>query len=401
MWGRLLSEGWRLALVVVLGMAFFGLRVTGEGGETAPGEGLTVETIPVSDDWLRIDFVLGLLVFGLVPLRRRMPLTIAVVTTLFATFSSLAAPANLLCLASLATRRRRRDLYVLAPLFIAVSQVGEVLWPSNPASTRLVAALLAALASAVVFAATWSIGAYIGARRELVSTLREKADTLEREQTLRIAQAKTSERARIAQEMHDVLAHRISLIAVHANVLSYRDDLTREEMAEHAGVVRENADRAVSELAGVLGVLRGGEGADNAAPPQPTLDRLAELIHDAKRAGAPVAIVGAMPDLDDLPVGTSRTAYRIVQECLTNARKHAAGLPVTVSIGGAEGERLEILVKNPLSPTGEPADEPVVKGAGMGLLGLAERVQLAGGTFDSGAEDGFFVVRARLPWTPR
>lgn len=402
-WGQLFGELWRVGLAAFAGAIFFGIRLAGADGSAdtpgvPPAEGITLGVSPwaeVFTEWLMLDLLLGVVAVVLVLFRRRWPLAIALVTTCCVTFSSSAALACLICIASLATRGRRRDLYLVGPVFVLATLLTELIWPSAQYPYRWAASAISAL---VVLAATWSFGAYLGARRQLISTLREKADTLEREQALRVTQARSSERARIAQEMHDVLAHRISLIAVHANVLSYRTDLSQAQIAEHAGVVRENADRAVAELAGVLGVLRGGEGADNTAAPQPTLLRLADLLHDAKRAGTPAAIVGAMPDIDDLPDTTSRTAYRIVQECLTNARKHAGGLPVTVSIGGTEGVQLEITVKNALVSSTESGGGPVIGGTGMGLLGLAERVELAGGTFTSGPEDGFFVVRARLPW---
>ena len=129
------------------------------------------------------------------------------------------------------------------------------------------------------------------------------------------------------------------------------------------------------------------------APPQPTLDQLPALLADARRAGTRIAAVGAMPDFDDLPTATSRTAFRVVQECLTNARKHATGLPVTLQVSGTPGEAIVIVVSNPLSAAG-----PSIGGSGMGLPDLAERVELAGGTLRHGVEDGFFVVRAELPW---
>ena len=397
-WERVWAESWRVGVSLLLGMVFFGIRVEGSEGSAPASDGFSIDAAPVDGAWLGVDLVLGLVAVVLVPFRRRWPLPVALLTTACVSLSSFAAVANLICVASLATRRRRSDLYLIGPAFVAATLVTELMWPSAEFPIRW---LTASGTAVIVFAATWSFGAYIGARRDLVTTLEEKADTLEREQALRVVQARTSERARIAQEMHDVLAHRISLIAVHANVLSYRSDLTPEQIAEHAGVVRENADRAVAELAGVLGVLRGGEGADNSAPPQPTLDGLTDLLQDAKRAGTPVAMVGAMPDLDDLPVKTSRTAYRIVQECLTNARKHATGLPVTVSIGGVEGEALDIVVKNPLVGAEQGHGQgfgPAIGGTGMGLIGLAERIELAGGTFSGGPENGFFVARARLPW---
>ena len=279
-----------------------------------------------------------------------------------------------------------RDLYVVAPLMLlalAVTLFGLPLreWAATLASGALTLGLF------------WAGGAYLGARRDLLASAQERAATLEREQSLRVTQAQTAERTRIAQEMHDVLAHRISLIAVHANVLAYRDDLTREQTREHATVVREAAEKAVNELAGVLGVLRGADGVDNALPPQPTLARLADLIDDARRAGTPVAVVGAMPDLDTLADDVSRTAYRVVQECLTNARKHATGQPVTIAITGQEGSHLSIEARNPIV-----AAEPAIAGSGMGLIGLTERLELAGGRLEFGEDEGFFAVRARLEW---
>lgn len=410
-WQRVWGEIWRVGLALVMGMMFFAFRLIDaeEASPTGPEDVLIGSGHPIAV-LLVADFVLGLIAVVLVLFRRRWPLPVAVVTAASTALSMGAAPASLLCLASLATRRRRSDLYVIAPLFVAAALLAEWIWPTADMPWRFA---VAAGVTLLVFTATWYIGAYTGTRRELVTTLHERAVAQESEQAARIDAARSGERARIAQEMHDVLAHRISLIAVHANVLAYRDDLTRDQVAEHAGIVRDNADRAVSELAGVLGVLRGGAGADNAAPPQPTLDGLTDLLQDATRSGTPVAIVGAMPDLDDLPVKTSRTAYRIVQECLTNARKHATGLPVTVSIGGEEGVALDIAVSNPLAApagpgaagaAGGPSDgpsaaaEPAIGGTGMGLIGLAERAALAGGSLEHGLSDGFYVVRARLPW---
>ena len=404
---RLFGEFWRVAFAVLAGLVFFAFRLVDVEESVGGPDAVILGSGELISVLLLVDLLLGVVAVVLMLLRRRWPLIIALVTSSFSAASVAAAPAAVVCLASLAKRRRRSDLYAVLPVFVVAALLPELFAPSGDGAWRWGVAVAVSL---LVFAAVWSFGAYTGARRDLLASVHERAVAAVREQELRVAQARTSERARIAQEMHDILAHRISLIAVHANALAYRGDLSREQMAEHAGIVRDNADRAVAELAGVLGVLRGGEGADNTAPPQPTLDALADLVQETQRAGTPVAIVGAMPDLDDLPVVTSRTAYRIVQECLTNARKHAAGLPVTVAIGGAEGARLDIVVKNPLaSGAGDvvaaegpgldaAAGEPVISGAGMGLIGLAERAELAGGTFESGTEAGFFVVRAELPW---
>jgi signal transduction histidine kinase len=247
-------------------------------------------------------------------------------------------------------------------------------------------------------------GFYIGARRELIANLHERAETAEREQALKAETAREAERTRIAREMHDVLAHRISLVAMHAGALAYRTDLGREETAEAAGVIRDNAHLALTELRQVLGVLRpeaAGADGGHAEPPQPTLAQLGALAAESADAGNAVRVdTTGLPGGDgsalaDLPVTSSRTAYRIVQESLTNARKHAAGAAVDVRLAGGPGGLLTLEVHN---------SRPVragttVPGAGMGLTGLTERAELVGGVLEHGFEkDGSFAVRAWLPW---
>jgi len=371
-WARVGIEVGLFLLALMGGAIFLGIRLEGTPAPT--------------DGQVALDLLLGLVAVALVPFRKRWPLAIAIAATACMVGSTFSIVAFLIIVGSLATRRRIRDLYVMGPLMllaVLIPLIGTPLreWPAS------------LISGVVSFGLFWLGGAYLGARRALLTTAQDRAATLEREQAMRLTQAKTAERTRIAQEMHDVLAHRISLIAVHANVLAYRDDLTREQTKEHAKVVREAAEKAVAELADVLGVLRGGEGADNTAPPQPTLDRLPDLIADSRSAGTAVAVIGRMPDLDELPEDTSRTTYRILQECLTNARKHATGQPVTISITGEEGSHLALEVRNPTTP-----GEPVIAGSGMGLMGLAERVELSGGHLEFEESGGFFAVKARLNW---
>ena len=155
--------------------------------------------------------------------------------------------------------------------------------------------------------------------------------TAEREQAARLDQARANERSRIAREMHDVLAHRISLVAMHAGAMTYRSDLSRDELLSSARVVQENAHQALTDLRDVLGVLR--ETTDPAAPPaipaapQPVLADLPRLVAEAEAAGTPVQLVSGGLDLAGVPELVGRTAYRIIQEGLTNARKHASGCP--------------------------------------------------------------------------
>ncbi len=231
-------------------------------------------------------------------------------------------------------------------------------------------------------------GLFVRARRELVRSLRERAERRDEE-------ARAAERRRIAREMHDVLAHRISLLSVHAGALEFRPDAPPEEVAEAAGVIRASARAALEELREVIGVLReegGGDGPPE--PPQPALADLPALVEESQAAGmrltARIELGDAAP-----PAALGRTVYRIAQEGLTNARKHAPGAAVTLAVHAPEGS-LEVEVRS-LAPVTVAAGSSL-PGAGTGLVGLAERASLAGGKLEHGVDpDGAFVLRARLP----
>ena len=154
----------------------------------------------------------------------------------------------------------------------------------------------------------------------MLLSLRERAERAEAAQQLQIEQAQHLERERIAREMHDVLAHRISLLSLHAGALEFRPDAPPEEIARAAGVIRASAHQALQDLREVIGVLR--ESPDGAAPerPQPTLADLPDLVEESRAAGMRVQLQNAIADLTDVPAGVGRSAYRIVQEGLTNAQ---------------------------------------------------------------------------------
>jgi signal transduction histidine kinase len=241
-----------------------------------------------------------------------------------------------------------------------------------------------------------------------VLSLRDRAERAESEQQLRVAQARSVERNRIAREMHDVLAHRISLLSLHAGALEIKPDATPAEVTKAAGVIRASAHQALQDLREVIGVLRADRVEGAPEPPQPTLDALPTLAEESRSTGAKVTLdVGIEPT--SVPAGTGRTAYRIVQEGLTNARKHAPEAPVAVRVVGIPGSGLEVTVTNPL-PDGPGALSGVgsrprggsgnaeIPGAGAGLTGLAERVALDGGTLRHGPVDGTFELAAHLPW---
>ncbi|MCA1698794.1 MAG: sensor histidine kinase, partial [Actinobacteria bacterium] len=175
-----------------------------------------------------------------------------------------------------------------------------------------------------------------------------------------------------------------------------------DEVAEAAGVIRENARAALDELRGVIGVLREDGGDSLTQPPQPTLADLAALVEESRAAGmritARIELGNAAP-----AAAVGRTAYRIAQEGLTNARKHAPGAAVTLTVQApassskVDGD-LQVEVRSLNSPARPPTASESLPGAGTGLVGLAERVTLAGGELEHGVDpDGAFVLRARLP----
>ena len=337
--------------------------------------------------WL--DIALGVVALVLMHFRRRWPLPIAVAVTLLGFLSAWSVGAGTVVAVSLATRRRWPEILAVGALGIAVGQafvvvqpvVGEAWWLTLGTNLTFTVAIMA-------------IGMYIGSRRELLWTLRERADRAEAEQELRVAQARSNERARIAREMHDVLAHRISLVTMHSGALTYRTDLSRDEVAHSAEIIQSSAHQALVDLRHVLGVLRGDDTEPAKDRPQPTFAEVPALVDEAARSGMHVDYEESVSDADAVPDQVGRTVYRIVQEGLTNARKHAPSALVTVTISGDQEHGVEVRVQNLLLPGGG-AGAP---GSGLGLVGLAERAELAGGTLEHESDRRSFTLRGWLPW---
>jgi signal transduction histidine kinase len=193
--------------------------------------------------------------------------------------------------------------------------------------------------------------------------------------------------------MHDVLAHRLSLVATYAGALEYRPDAPAEQLSRAAGVVRAGVHQALDELREVIGLLR--DPWDDDGRPQPVLADVHRLVDESRDAGTTVSLDNLAGDVIAVPQGIGRTAYRVIQEGLTNARKHAPGSPVRITMAGKPGDRLTIDITNP------GADAPSLRtpGTGTGLVGLSERVQLSGGQLAHDlASTGEFHLRAWLPW---
>ena len=230
-----------------------------------------------------------------------------------------------------------------------------------------------------------SIGSRLRAQRAL-------AAQTERTEAERARRAVLEERTRIARELHDVVAHHMSLIAVRAETAPYRlSDLPDSARAEF-GSLSEAAREALADMRRLLGVLRHDQPAVLA--PQPQLSDLPALVEAARQAGVSVEL-SVPPALDQVPSGVGVCAYRIVQESLSNASQHAPGAAVTVSVDHDAGAVLLRVANGPGGPAGPAPNE---RGPGHGLTGMRERVALLGGSLSAGpAADGGFVVSAVLP----
>jgi signal transduction histidine kinase len=204
------------------------------------------------------------------------------------------------------------------------------------------------------------------------------------------------ERARIAREMHDIVAHHMSMIVVQASTAEYRLEGLSAAAKEEFTSISVTARESLTEMRRLLKVLR-EEGTDPQRVPQPGLERIPALVESTERAGTPVRLhMGQVPDR--IPELVGLTAYRVVQESLSNVVRHASGAPTEVTVN-AEDARLTVRIVND-APPGQPA--PVESaGAGHGLVGMRERVRLAAGELVAGPRpEGGFGVWASLPLVP-
>ncbi|WP_413758992.1 sensor histidine kinase [Streptomyces sp. MMBL 11-3] len=330
-------------------------------------------------------------------LRRTRPRTVLLIGVAALTLDSVTR-------GNLATVVMFTDLVYAAVLYGPPATARRVLWISG---------LLTVLGT-VVPVALWRepeallIGVVIGAVAFMpgatgwvVRNHRDAAESarLRAEQTALLAeidrtQAVTAERARMARELHDLVANHLSAIAIHSTAALSLDD--PDTSKEALGVIRENSVEGLAEMRRLIGILRDSSG-DTEPAAAPTLDGLGALVDHARANGLDVALDCAH---SALPTPVELAAYRIVQESLTNALKHASPGPVTVSLVQRE-HALDVRVTSPFG--GVRDDGPRAPGSGAGLIGMRERVVLLQGTFEAGPEDGedgkAWVVRATFPIT--
>ncbi|WP_406505512.1 sensor histidine kinase [Streptomyces sp. NBC_00212] len=371
---------WVVDICAFLAAALIGM-LTADTLDKTPG---------YSDTVLLLDQLAGAAACCAVWLRRRWPVGLAAVLAVVSVFAPVASGAFLVALFSLAVHRPFKPaVLAVGGLAVASSLLQPVVRP-DPTTSFVTNAVVGTVL--ILLVTGW--GMLVRSRRQLVLALRERAARAEAEAALRAENAQRLAREAIAREMHDVLAHRLTLLSVHAGALEFRPDAPPAQVARAAGVIRDSAHEALQDLRQIIGVLRSpGEDADDR--PQPTLATLDALVAESREAGMKVVLDSRVPDAAGVPAATGRNAYRIAQEALTNARKHAPGAEVTVTVTGRPGEGLTVEVSNPAPP----GPVPDVPGSGQGLIGLTERATLAGGRLDHGrGPDGGFSVAAWLPW---
>ncbi|MGW5400875.1 sensor histidine kinase [Streptomyces sp. NPDC003952] len=355
----------------------------------------------------------GLLIGSSLVLRRRWPILVVLVGIAVspAAMGFMLGVVGLYTLA--ASEVPRRITATLASMSLAATFVVAYLRTRNePDVTFTILISLSVFLAVALTVPPVLLGLYTAARRRLMESLHERADSLERELSLladraeeRAEWARTEERTRIAREMHDVVAHRVSLMVVHAAALQAIAAKDPVKAARNAALVGDMGRQALTELREMLGVLRAEAPKPAAAvmapaalvgsfEDGPTLAELEVLVGQSRAAGMTVEL-DVHGEYSAYLAEVEQTAYRVVQEALTNCHKHAAGARVVVRLAHREGE-VAMQVEN--GPVDGKAAEPGLPSGGNGLVGMRERVLRLGGVFVSGPTDeGGFKVSAVLP----
>nr|WSW60083.1 histidine kinase [Streptomyces sp. NBC_00998] len=367
-----------------------------------------------------VGVLFGLLVGSTLVLRRRWPIAVVLVGIAVspAAMGFLLGVVGLYTLAACEVPRRITATLTSMSL-VATFVVMYVRTSGDQGASQSLVIVLSVFVAVALTVPPVLLGLYIGARRRLMESLQERADSLERELSLladraeeRAEWARTEERTRIAREMHDVVAHRVSLMVVHAAALEAVAAKDPARAAKNAALVGDMGRQALTELREMLGVLRAAESPKRAPAvvpvaalvgsfedgSGPSLEELEALVGQSRAAGMVVELdvrgAGA-----GYPAEVEQTAYRVVQEALTNCHKHAPGARVVVRLAHREGE-VAMQVEN--GPCGADGVQPGLPSGGNGLVGMRERVLGLGGVFVSGPTDeGGFKVSAVLPGDPR
>jgi signal transduction histidine kinase len=339
--------------------------------------------------------LLGLPALGSIFLRRGRPAAPLVITV--AVWAAIPSDEALelpvmAVLYTIATRTQWRVAAAAAAGAAGVAIIADAAWGSGNVNDHL-GLLGFAIGATASCAAAVALGLYVAARRRVLDGLRERAEHLDREKELLAERAVAEERTRIAQELHDIVAHNVTLMVVEAQALgaTVHDD----RVTQSTDAIADLGRQAMSEMHTTLKLLR-SDGETPELAPQPGLDQLERLLEQLRRAGLDVELtIEGQPR--PLPRSVELSAYRIIQEALTNVVKHAAGARTEVKLAYApEALELTILDRGDL-PQPAAASEP---SNGHGLIGMRERVALFGGTLTTHVLPNGFRVKATLPYVP-
>ncbi|MGW3246992.1 sensor histidine kinase [Streptomyces sp. NPDC001070] len=279
---------------------------------------------------------------------------------------------------------------------LVASTIATLRWPNETEGHW--ADAVSAVFLAVPFLLAWVIGDSLRTRRAYYAELEERAARLQREREAQSKAAVAAERARIARELHDVVAHNVSVMVVQADGAAYVLDASPEQAKQALETISTTGRQALTEMRRLLGVLRAGDDGRGEYVPQPGVDQLTDLIEQVRGAGLPVAFE-VQGESRPLASGVELTAYRIVQEALTNTRKHGgpeAHAKVRLTFGDSD---LSLLIED----DGRGAQQELYEGGGedgqgQGLIGMRERVGMVSGTLDAGPRPGGgFRISAVLP----
>ncbi|MEV7773696.1 histidine kinase [Kitasatospora sp. NPDC086791] len=415
-----ITRAWKKAVRTALPGPWRPRRVVGEAALALLMGGLAALLEVAADSTgLAVPFGLGVAVLWV--LRRGLPVTVLLAASAASGWS--AGSVLLLVCAGWAAGARIRRVWTLVGTFVlgwVLFTATGVLKDAGSVSPKLVLGL--SLGGFLLLAVLPGLyGRYRAQRRALLDALRERNDQLVRERVMVVHQARLRERHRIAQDMHDSLGHQLALISVHSGALEVDRTLT-DRQREAVGVLRQAAVAAMRELREVVGVLHdestavppmagaagaagasgavgAGAGAAGAAPARGGVDGIDGLVDSSRAAGAAVVLTRE-GERRPLPASVDHAAYRIVQEALTNAHKHAPGAPIGVALR-YEPDALVVEVTNERAPelVGARTGAGQAVSGGQGLTGLRERVRLVGGMVHAGLtpEQGFRLA-AVLPY---
>ncbi|MEU8687860.1 histidine kinase [Streptomyces sp. NPDC048665] len=365
-------------------------RRTGWARVPAPVRDAGLVAVAAGDAWLAVsdsswpEVGLAALACAALALRRYVPLVVVLLTMPAAVVGDLVV-APLAALFALAERRRDRRLLGACAVLMAAASAAP--WPwHDPDSRDRTWTLIQFVYTLAGTAAPVLFGQLVQARRDLSQRLAEIEEAREHERALHAQAVLARERAQLAREMHDVVSHQVSLIAVQAGALQVgaRDTEAREA----ARTIRSLSVSTLDELRNMVTLLRASGGRATELTPQPTLADIRKLV---ATSGIDAELTGVLPDTVSTPA--QRAIYRTVQEALTNVRKHAPGAGATVKLW-CEGDDVGVTVTNS-RPTRPSLPLP---GSRQGLVGLRERAEILHGTFSAGpTPDGGYGVRVRIP----